>query len=33
VRMHGQSVRDHLYPGGRVWRDNAGEALPACVGT
>jgi len=33
VRMHGQSVRDHLYPGGRVWRDNAGEALPARVGT
>jgi len=32
ARMHEPSVRDHLFPGGRVWRDLAEDPLPACFG-
>ena len=33
ARMHEASVRDHLFPGGKVWRELAEDPLPACSGT
>lgn len=30
AKMHEHSIRDHLYPGGRAWREAAAEELPAC---
>ncbi len=33
ARMHEGSVREHLFPGGRVWRELADDPLPARTGT